>query len=300
MLSISGFTYVRNGFQYGYPFLASIRSLLPLVTELVVVVGDSVDGTREAIAGLNDPKIKIIDVVWDEDLRRKGTIFAQQSNMGLDAITGDWAIHLQADEVWHQRDLERLKAAILNADNNKEIEGLLFPFYHFWGDYRHIRNTRKVHPFEIRAFRNSDRIRSYKDSQGFRKYSSRAAYAAGEPGEKLKVLKTDIPVYHYSYSRHPALMSKKADYFHRFWHSDEWVKQNITGLPFDFNDVDQLELFEKDHPVFMKEIIAAQDWSFQYDPSRSNQGVKDKLIEGLNRLLGKRLFEYQNYRLIKQ
>ena len=43
-MKISGFTYVRNGFKYGYPFIPSIQSLLPLVDELIVVVGDSAGG----------------------------------------------------------------------------------------------------------------------------------------------------------------------------------------------------------------------------------------------------------------
>lgn len=68
---ISGFTYVRNGLTYGYPFSASIKSLLPLVDELIVVVGDSDDGTREAVSAIRDSKIKIIDTVWDHELREK-------------------------------------------------------------------------------------------------------------------------------------------------------------------------------------------------------------------------------------
>ena len=34
--SISGFTFIRNGVELGFPFEASIRSLLPLVDEFVV------------------------------------------------------------------------------------------------------------------------------------------------------------------------------------------------------------------------------------------------------------------------
>jgi hypothetical protein len=65
---ISGFTYIRNGFTFGYPFLESMQSLLPLVDELVVAVGNSTDGTREAVAALHPTKIKIIDTVWDDNL----------------------------------------------------------------------------------------------------------------------------------------------------------------------------------------------------------------------------------------
>ena len=43
--SISGFTFIRNGVELGFPFEASIRSLLPLVDEFVVAVGKGSDDT---------------------------------------------------------------------------------------------------------------------------------------------------------------------------------------------------------------------------------------------------------------
>jgi len=300
MIKISGFTYVRNGFKYGYPFIPSILSLLPLVDELVVVVGDSTDETRDAIVSLNDKKIKIIDTVWNDNLRESGKIFAQQANIGLAQITGTWAIHLQVDEVLHEQDQENILALIAAADKHEEVEGLLFPFLHFWGDFKHIRHTRKTHPFEIRAFKNTGNIRSYKDSQGFRKYSSEQNYLDGEQGEKLNVWKIDVPIFHYSYSRNPALMKTKAEYFNRFWHNDEWVKNKTTERPFDFNEVDHLDYFDKPHPKYMRETIAAQDWEFTYDPSRSNMKFKDRIMFQLNKWTGKRLFEFENYKLLKR
>ena len=61
-MKLAGFTYVRNGFDYGVPFLESIQSVLPICSEFIVAVGDSTDGTREAIVQLNNPKIKIIAI----------------------------------------------------------------------------------------------------------------------------------------------------------------------------------------------------------------------------------------------
>jgi len=299
-MKISGFTFVRNGFTYGYPFIPSILSLLPLVDELIVVVGDSEDHTREAIVALNEPRIRIIDSVWDDKLRENGTVFAQQSNLGLAAISGDWAIHLQVDEVFHEDDHIAIRNAINEADAIPEADGILFPFYHFWGDFRHIRNTRKTHPFEIRAFKNRGIVRSYKDSQGFRKYSSEAAYEQGEEGAKLNVIKTRVPVFHYSYSRNPSLMKRKAEYFNRFWHSDEWIQEHSKEKPFDFNEVDRLEPFTGAHPTYMREVIAAQDWMFEYDPRRSNMSFKDRFMYRLNKITGKRLFEFENYKLIRK
>ena len=86
-MMITGFTYVRNGFEYQYPFIASIKSLLPIVDELIVVVGDSSHGTRKAIEELGEIKIKIIDSVWDNSLRSGGKLFAEQANVGNFCIT---------------------------------------------------------------------------------------------------------------------------------------------------------------------------------------------------------------------
>lgn len=298
VMKISGFTFVRNGFTYGYPFIQSIQSILPIVDELVVVVGDSTDGSREAIVALNDDKIKVVDTVWDDAMRSSGKIFAQQANLGIEHITGDWALHIQADEVLHESVKDSIIAYIHAAEKSKNADGLLFPYYHFWGDYQHIRHTRRTHAFEVRAFRNTGNIFSYKDSQGFRKYSSKESYEEGESGEKLNVLKTDIRYYHYSYTRHPKHMKSKANYFHRFWHSDEWLKKNTNNIEFDFNKVDKLEKFSGDHPKYMQETIAKKDWDFTYDPSKSNMRLKDLLLNRIEKLTGKRLFTFKNYKIV--
>jgi glycosyltransferase involved in cell wall biosynthesis len=297
MVKISGFTYLRNAFEFGYPFEASIKSLLPIVDELVVVVGDSKDGSREAVEKIGDNKIKIIDSIWDEEIRSNGKIFAQQSNIGVRNISGDWCFHLQVDEVIHESARDNILNFIKLANKSDEIDGLILPFYHFWGDYDHIRHTRATHRFETRLFKNNRNIFSYRDSQGFRKYKSFENYSAGEEGMKLNVLKTDIPVYHYSYARNPRLLKKKSNYFHRFWHNDEWINKNTDNREFDFNEVDKLDLFTGSHHVYMKEIIESKDWDFRYDPSKSIMSLNDKILYNIERVTNFRLFEYRNYKV---
>ncbi len=293
-MKIEGFTYVRNGLKMGYPFIASIQSVLPVVDKLFVVVGDSEDGTREVIENLKDNRIVIIDSVWDEEQRNNGRIFGEQANIGLKEITGDWAIHIQADEVFHESDREELLNYMKMADEYDGIDGLLFPFYHFWGDYQHIRQTRRTHAFEIRAFKTKRDVLSYNDSQGFRKFASSKS---DEKGKKLNVLKIEIPVYHYSYTRNPKLMKKKSNYFNRFWHSNEWLEKHNKESEFDFNDVDILHLFEGSHPKYMAEVIDKQDWVFKYDPSKSRMSIKDNVLYKIEKLTNHRLFEYKNYKV---
>ena len=113
-MKISIFSYIRNSFKYEYPFLQSIQSVLPICDEFVIAVGDSDDGTKEAINNIGNSKIKIIDTIWDERLRTNGKIFAQQANIALKQITGDWAFHIQADEVIHEKDLNKIIVLEIN------------------------------------------------------------------------------------------------------------------------------------------------------------------------------------------
>jgi len=66
-MKLSGFTFVKNATKLYYPVKQSIASVLDIVDEFVVALGDNDenDRTRDEIESLNSPKIKIIDTVWD-------------------------------------------------------------------------------------------------------------------------------------------------------------------------------------------------------------------------------------------
>src|SRR5262245_42965220 len=130
-MKISGFTFIRNGIKLTYPFTESIQSILPVCDEVIVAVGNSDDGTREAIANINSPRIKIIDTMWDESLRTGGKILAQQTDIALNAITGDWGFYLQGDEVVHESELKLIVEAAKYYLNDFRVDGLLFSYYHF-------------------------------------------------------------------------------------------------------------------------------------------------------------------------
>ena len=94
-VSISGFTFIRNGVGLGFPFEASIRSLLPLVDEFVVAVGKGEDDTLARVKAINDPKIRIIETLWNERMADRGFVYAQQKMIAQYSCTGDWAFYLQ-------------------------------------------------------------------------------------------------------------------------------------------------------------------------------------------------------------
>ncbi len=298
-MKISGFSYVRNGFDYGVPFLEAIQSALPICDEFIIAVGDSTDGTRDAIVNLNSDKIKIIDTIWDSNLKTGGQIFAQQTNIALDQITGDWAFHIQADEVIHENQIGNIKKAIEKYNGDSNIDGFILPFLHFWGGYNYYRNTRRVHNFEVRIFRNNLGARSYRDSQGFRKYKSVEGYQNGtDKGEKLRVKLVEATVYHYNGVRPPVSFRKKAQMFGEQYHDKDAVEKQLTKTNYDWNNVDRVVLFTGTHPCYMQEKVNHQNWEYTFDKTKAKWKLKDRFIQPIEDFIGFKIGEYKNYNLI--
>ena len=71
MEKISGFSLVRNGVRFDYPFLESLRSLLPVVNELVLNVGigddETLDWCRRFAQEEGAGKVKIFESRWPLD-----------------------------------------------------------------------------------------------------------------------------------------------------------------------------------------------------------------------------------------
>jgi hypothetical protein len=297
-IKISGFSYVRNGFSYGVPFIQAISSILPICHEMVIAVGDSNDGTREALVALQNEKIKIIDTFWDDNLKEGGKIFAQQTNIALAATTGNWAFHIQADEVIHENDLPEIIQAIQKEHNNESIDGFILPFLHFWGDYKHIRNSRRVHKHEVRIFKKNILVKSYKDSQGFRKYKTEEGYLNGtDEGQKLLVKKIDAPVFHYNGIRTPRHMFEKIKNFEQ--HYGKQIDDPNENITFDLNYVDRVTTYNDSHPSVMQSIISKHTFNFVHDKSKAIWKKKDRLIQPIEDILGFKFGEYKNYILKK-
>ncbi|HSC52431.1 MAG TPA: hypothetical protein VLC98_02345 [Phnomibacter sp.] len=298
---VSGFTYVRNGIHFDYPFEESIRSLLPLVDEMVVVVGDSHDGTREKVEAIGDPKIKIVDTVWPADLRKGGKIFALQASIGLDncRADADWIFTLQADELLHEQEIAYIRKNMEEELSNPGIEGFLFKFINFYGDFNHYGPSRRYHQHEIRIVRNHINARPYRDSQGFRIFS--------EPdnektARKLQVKLLNASVFHYSYVKNPKTQLLKQAEFGSRWHDQpNWIQDYLAANPdgFDYSKIDYLASFTGSHPAIMQPRIQGQDWTFNYNPAINNMSVKEKLLRWVERLTGRQFFIYKNYKIVK-
>ena len=66
-MKIFGFGIIKNGVKFDYPFIESLRSMLPLVEKIYFNVGDCEDNTHQVIKDLNAKvghKIEILDRPW--------------------------------------------------------------------------------------------------------------------------------------------------------------------------------------------------------------------------------------------
>ena len=84
-------------------------------------------------------------------------------------LTGnrDWCFYLQADEVVHERDLERIAKAMRENISDGRVDGIFFHWNHFYGDYKHFIRSYHWYQREIRIIRSGIGVKSRNDAQGF-------------------------------------------------------------------------------------------------------------------------------------
>jgi hypothetical protein len=291
-MKVTGFTFIKDAIQYDYPIIEAIKSILPICTHFVVAVGKSSDETLKLIQSIESDKIKIIETVWDETQRQGGRVLALETDKAYQAIDddSDWCFYIQGDEVVHEKYLPVIENAMLNCKNNKEIDGLLFHYLHFYGSYDYIATASNFYKKEIRIVRKNKSIFSYRDAQGFRKNEN----------DKLNVVQIEAFIYHYGWVKQPKAMQAKQENFNKYWHDDEWVNQHIAKVDeFDYSNINTLDKFMGTHPQIMHARIERINWDFEYDISYNKYSLKERFKKILFRLTGIDL-NYKNYNLLKK
>jgi len=319
-MKISGFSMGKNAVKLYYPMKQAVMSILPIVDEFVVALGnnDEDDKTREQLLSIGSDKIKIVDTIWDIEKYPKGMEHAHQTDIAKSNCTGDWLFYLQSDEVIHEKYLPIIQKRCLELLDDKEIEGLVFDYHHFWGDYEHIQDGHCWYRKEIRIIRNNPEIHSWESAQSFRKIPvfDSVNYRIKEGTYKLKVANSGASVYHYGWVRPPVLMQNKIKAFsmnHRGKASvEKQESDHIYDKVFDYGNLNFLTRFEGSHPVVMKEWIDQFNWKHQLrysgqrdttNPLRNkHEKKKYRIISWIEKylLFGLRLGEFKNYILLKR
>lgn len=254
-IPISGFTFIRNAVQYDYPILECLESMVDLVDELVINVGNSSDQTDQLLEPFyqqHKHKISIIRSIWDDTKTKNGLILSEQTNIALAACKNDWALYLQADEAIHQLEHQIIKDSLVRAEQ-LNLEAVRFRYFHFYSGYSLVERSKNWYPSEIRLIRKSANPQSYGDAQTFRKAD----------GAMLKSELSDAHIFHYGHARAPQQMAQKIHYFHRFWHGDNHQKSDASQNPYILN-YKNLVWYQQSHPACYKARIArSHDWTIQ-------------------------------------
>lgn len=242
--SISACTFLRNGTQLGFPYIESIRSILPIVNEFVIVVGESSDDTLQQIRDLQQshPKIKIIETTWNDRMRDRGFVYAQQKMIGQYACTGDWVFYLEGDEVVHENDLPNIVQACNQHLNNPKVEALAFDYLHFYGSPNWLACSPAWYRRECRIIRNS--IRTYAPDGQYWLVTSQHK----KPRNPQAAL-ANAHIYHYGHVRQVERMQEKLNQVSQYWNS-------VPPKKVDYADIDPkaLATFSGTHPQ------CVQDW----------------------------------------
>ena len=111
----------------------------------------------------------------------------------------------------------------------------------------------------------------------------------------------DAWIYHYGWAKPPGSQKAKQESFQKHWHDDQWVNTNLpvagTG-EFDYNIISGLKSFTGSHPEVMKPRLESKNWEFHPDPRKNKLPAGKKLLQGIENLVGWRIGEYKNYRII--
>ena len=278
-MKVSGFTFVRNVVKYDYPVVESIRSILPVVDEFIVNVGRCDDGTLELIRSIGDPKIKIVESVWDETLRKDGLIYAQQTNIALSHCTGDWAFYIQADEVVHEDDLPAIQEAMRRHLGNPEVKGLLFRYLHFIADYWSM-NPWFYHK-AVRIIRNNGEVESCGDAVGFH---LKATQQYLQSGPKEWIAPSNGRVFHYGWVKDPKTMLAKVKEQIAVYHGATPPPKQAAlyqQQTFQYEDYAILKEFSESHPAVMVDRLrSSRRWAARRNRWLNLQFYRDVLRRG--------------------
>jgi hypothetical protein len=291
-MKISGFTFLRNGQKLGYPFVPSIRSILPLVDEFVIALGPCDDDSEKMVREIGDPKIRILPTTWNERIRSdysvKGFVYGQQKSIALFNCTGDWAFYLEADEVLHESDLPIIRAAMEKHVSDERVEALAFDYLHFYGNKNTIAWSPGWYRSEVRIIRNT-----------IPAWSSEALFFNVVDGHKKsrypRAAHTGATVYHYGWVRSEAQMDLKSASVQKFWDNRTLPKMDYSKM-----DAAVLKEFAGTHPKVVQDWLPAADGIFKVDPYHrlTSREKKHRRMLWLEKAFGFR-FDKKHYQLVK-
>mgnify|MGYP000008666495 FL=1 len=285
-MKVSAFTFIKNGQLLGYPFLQSIHSILPIVDEFIINIGDSEDDTSKIIKSIASPKIRIIESKWNDLMQDRGYVYGQQKMIAQFNCTGDWAFYIEGDEVYHEDELKQIQRSMEIHLNDSNVEALVFDFLHFYGNENSILNSPGWYRSEARIIKNS--IRSYAPDGLFW-----LVLDSNKKGRYPRAMHTGATCYHYGWLRSEDEMNLKSSKVQKYW-GGEPIRVDYSQM-----DPKIIEEFQGSHPNIIKDWLPKNVGVYKPDSSYmpTRKQIKHRLMLKLEKLFGLEMSK-KHYKLL--
>jgi hypothetical protein len=286
-MKVSAFTFIKNGQLLGYPFIQSIKSILPIVDEFIINVGLWEDSTLDEIKNIHDPKIRIIQSHWNDNMKDRGFVYGQQKMIAQYNCTGDWAFYIEGDEIYHENDLDKIYMSMKESLSNPDIEALIFDFYHFYGNGNSYLDSPGWYRTEARIIKNS--LRTYAPDGLFW-----LVLDSNKNGRYPNAKHTGANCYHYGWVRSENQMNLKSEKVEKYWGG--------SAKKIDYSKMDQsiIREFKGTHPKIIQNWLPNDIELFKADPSYklTNKQTKHRIMIFFERLFGLELSK-KHFKLVK-
>ena len=286
-MKVSAFTFIKNGQLLGYPFLQSIESVLPIVDEFIINVGESEDETLSLIKSISNPKVRIINSKWNNSMQDRGFVYGQQKMIAQYNCTGDWAFYIEGDEVYHENELDQIKESMRVNLNDLTVEALVFDFYHFYGNSNSYIDSPGWYRNEARIIRNS--IRTYAPDGLFW-----LVLDSNKKGRYPRAKHTGVHCYHYGWVRSQEQMNLKSKKVKKYW--------GESHKKIDYSQMDQtiIKEFKGTHPEVIRKWLNKETGLFKVDSKYqiNKKQRKHQAMIKLENFFGIELSK-KHYKLIK-
>jgi len=237
-------------------------------------------------------RIRIIHTQWNENIQPeysvKGFVFGQQKSIALFNCTGDWAFYLEADEVLHEDDLPKIRAAMEKHLPDPRVEALAFDYLHFYGNKNTIAWSPGWYRSEVRIIRNTIPC-----------WSSESLFFNVVVDHKAsrypRAAHTGATIHHYGWVRSEAQMNLKAKASHKYWEPQPVAKVDYSRI-----DGQVLKLFTGKHPRVIQDWLPAAEGIFQVAPDYqpSSREKKHRWMLKVEQWIGFR-FDKIHYRRVR-
>ena len=274
-MKVSAFTFIKNGQLLGYPFIESIQSILTIVDEFVINVGESEDNTLLLIQSISSPKIRIIKSKWNGKMQDRGYVYGQQKMVAQYNCTGDWAFYIEGDEVYHENELEQIKKTMQDYLNDSSVEALAFNFYHFYGNANTYLDSPGWYRSEARIIKNS--VRSYAPDGLFW-----LVLDDNKKGRYPRAKHLDVHCYHYGWVRSQQQMNLKSQKVNQYW-GMEPVKVDYSQM-----DASVMKEFKGTHPRIIQDWLPKDLGIYKVDPryKPTKKQKKHRMIIKIEKFFG--------------